>query len=170
MKKWLAGLFAVLLLLGACGDEDGSDGDDAPQGAPTTEPSPVGDEADGDAAARAEREKAKKRAKARAARREARERRARARRARARREAAAAAAAAEREAAEREAAEQQAAEEEAASQCDPNYEGACLDPNSADYDCEGGSGDGPDYVGTVRVVGDDIHDLDRDGDGVACDT
>lgn len=21
--------------------------------------------------------------------------------------------------------------------CDPNYEGACLDPNSADYDCEG---------------------------------
>lgn len=57
----------------------------------------------------------------------------------------------------------------AASQCDPNYEGACLDPNSSDYDCAGGSGDGPDYTGTVRVVGDDIHDLDRDGDGIACD-
>ena len=59
--------------------------------------------------------------------------------------------------------------EQAASQCDPNYAGACLDPNSADYDCEGGSGDGPDYTGTVRVVGDDPYDLDRDGDGIACD-
>ena len=53
--------------------------------------------------------------------------------------------------------------------CDPNYEGACLDPDSPDYDCEGGSGDGPDYTGTVRIVGDDPYDLDRDGDGVACD-
>jgi hypothetical protein len=60
--------------------------------------------------------------------------------------------------------------QQAASQCDPNYAGACLDPNSADYDCEGGSGDGPDYTGTVRVVGADPYDLDRDGDGVACDT
>lgn len=32
------------------------------------------------------------------------------------------------------------------SDCDPNYEGACLDPNSSDYDCQGGSGDGPDYT------------------------
>jgi hypothetical protein len=31
----------------------------------------------------------------------------------------------------------------------------------------GGSG-GPFYTGEVRVVGDDL-DLDRDGDGVACD-
>jgi hypothetical protein len=54
--------------------------------------------------------------------------------------------------------------------CDPNYAGACLDPNSADYDCEGGSGDGPDYTGTVRVIGGDPYDLDRDGDGIACDT
>jgi hypothetical protein len=53
--------------------------------------------------------------------------------------------------------------------CDPNYAGACLKPNSADYDCEGGSGDGPDYTGTVRVVGADPYDLDRDGDGIACD-
>lgn len=60
--------------------------------------------------------------------------------------------------------------EQAASQCDPNYAGACLDPNSADYDCEGGSGDGPGYTGTVRVVGADPYDLDRDGDGIACDT
>jgi hypothetical protein len=54
--------------------------------------------------------------------------------------------------------------------CDPNYEGACLDPNSPDYDCEGGSGDGPDYTGPVTVVGDDPYDLDRDGDGVGCDS
>jgi hypothetical protein len=59
--------------------------------------------------------------------------------------------------------------EQAAPACDPNYAGACLDPNSEDYDCEGGSGNGPDYTGTVRVVGADPYDLDRDGDGIACD-
>jgi hypothetical protein len=53
--------------------------------------------------------------------------------------------------------------------CDPNYEGACLDPNSSDYDCAGGSGDGPDYTGYVRVVGTDHYGLDADGDGVGCE-
>jgi hypothetical protein len=53
--------------------------------------------------------------------------------------------------------------------CDPNYEGACLDPNAIDYDCEGGSGDGPQYIGRVQVVGDDHYGLDRDGDGAGCD-
>jgi hypothetical protein len=53
--------------------------------------------------------------------------------------------------------------------CDPSYEGECLDPDSYDYDCEGGTGDGPDYTGPVRVVGDDHYGLDRDGNGVACD-
>jgi hypothetical protein len=53
--------------------------------------------------------------------------------------------------------------------CDPNYTGACLDLTSPDYDCEGGSGDGPDYTGEVQVVGDDHFSLDRDGDGVACE-
>jgi hypothetical protein len=53
--------------------------------------------------------------------------------------------------------------------CHPSYEGACLDPNSIDYDCENGSGDGPDYTGPVRVVSDDPYDLDRDGNGIACD-
>jgi hypothetical protein len=52
--------------------------------------------------------------------------------------------------------------------CDPSYEGACLDRSAADYDCEGGSGDGPEYTGTVTVVGDDHFGLDRDGDGVGC--
>jgi hypothetical protein len=54
--------------------------------------------------------------------------------------------------------------------CDPNYAGACLKPDSSDYDCEGGSGDGPDYTGPVQVVGSDPYDLDRDGDGSACET
>lgn len=54
--------------------------------------------------------------------------------------------------------------------CDPNYEGACLDPNAVDYDCAGGEGDGPNYVeGPIRIVGDDRFDLDRGGDGVACE-
>ncbi|HEU5028215.1 MAG TPA: G5 domain-containing protein [Spirillospora sp.] len=56
------------------------------------------------------------------------------------------------------------------SQCDPNYSGACV-PIASDVDCAGGSGDGPAYVqGPVRVVGSDIYDLDRDGDGIGCDT
>jgi len=55
------------------------------------------------------------------------------------------------------------------SDCDASYTGACLDSNAGDYDCEGGSGDGPEYTGTVNVVGDDHFDLDRDGDGVGCD-
>jgi hypothetical protein len=53
--------------------------------------------------------------------------------------------------------------------CDPNYSGACV-PVASDVDCAGGSGNGPKYVdGPVRVVGTDIYDLDRDGDGIACD-
>jgi hypothetical protein len=55
------------------------------------------------------------------------------------------------------------------STCDPNYEGACLDADAYDYDCEGGSGDGPEYTGYVQVVGTDVYDLDRDGDGEACE-
>jgi hypothetical protein len=55
-------------------------------------------------------------------------------------------------------------------QCDPNYSGACV-PIASDVDCAGGSGNGPAYVdGPVTVVGNDIYDLDRDGDGTACDT
>jgi len=39
----------------------------------------------------------------------------------------------------------------------------------SDYDCSGGSGDGPGYTGTVQVSGADIYDLDRDGNGVGCE-
>jgi len=59
-------------------------------------------------------------------------------------------------------------EEESASECDPNYSG-CLDPYASDYDCEGGSGNGPDYTGTVTVLGVDHYGLDADGDGVGCE-
>jgi resuscitation-promoting factor RpfB len=53
--------------------------------------------------------------------------------------------------------------------CDPNYTGACV-PIASDVDCAGGSGNGPEYVyGPVTVVGNDIYDLDRDGDGIGCE-
>jgi hypothetical protein len=54
--------------------------------------------------------------------------------------------------------------------CHPSYQGACLDPNASDYDCAGGSGDGPKYTGFVQVVGYDEFDLDSDGDGVGCES
>lgn len=53
--------------------------------------------------------------------------------------------------------------------CDPNYTGACLSPDASDYDCAGGTGDGPKYVGPVQVIGSDVYGLDRDGDGYACE-
>jgi hypothetical protein len=73
------------------------------------------------------------------------------------------------EARERRAAEKEEAVAAEASECDPNYSGACLDPYSSDYDCEGGSGNGPDYTGEVTVVGVDHYDLDADGDGIGCE-
>lgn len=55
--------------------------------------------------------------------------------------------------------------------CDRNYSGRCLRPNVSDYDCAGGSGNGPYYVrGPFRVVGTDHYRLDSDGDGVACES
>jgi len=56
----------------------------------------------------------------------------------------------------------------ATSKCDPNYSG-CV-PIASDVDCGGGSGNGPEYLyGTASVIGSDIYDLDRDGDGTACE-
>lgn len=56
------------------------------------------------------------------------------------------------------------------SQCDPNYSGACV-PIASDVDCAAGSGNGPAYVsGPVTVVGNDIYDLDRDGNGTGCES
>jgi len=56
-----------------------------------------------------------------------------------------------------------------AGNCDSNYADACV-PVDSDVDCAGGSGNGPSYFsGIARVVGRDIYDLDRDGDGFACE-
>jgi hypothetical protein len=55
---------------------------------------------------------------------------------------------------------------DAVEQCTPGYE-PCLKPAS-DYDCAGGTGDGPNYASNVKVYGEDIYGLDRDGDGFAC--
>jgi len=53
--------------------------------------------------------------------------------------------------------------------CHPSYTGACLNPALSDYDCAGGSGNGPGYTGRVRVVGPDVYDLDADDDGWGCE-
>jgi hypothetical protein len=54
--------------------------------------------------------------------------------------------------------------------CDPSYPDVCLDPDAVDYDCAGGSGDGPEYVrGPIRVRPPDPFDLDREGDGWGCE-
>lgn len=55
----------------------------------------------------------------------------------------------------------------APSSCTTGYD-PCLPPMS-DYDCSGGSGDGPGYTGPVRVTGSDPYQLDNDGDGFACE-
>ena len=53
--------------------------------------------------------------------------------------------------------------------CTPGYD-PCLPP-AYDYDCFGGIGDGPFYSGMVYVQrGLDIYDLDRDGNGLGCES
>jgi hypothetical protein len=69
--------------------------------------------------------------------------------------------------AEREA--EEAEEESEGEECDPNYAGACLKPNVSDYDCIGGSGNGPYYTGEVTVVGVDHYGLDANGNGIGCE-
>ena len=54
-------------------------------------------------------------------------------------------------------------------ECDPNYALVCV-PIASDVDCAGGQGNGPAYVrGPVQVIGVDIYELDREGDGIACE-
>jgi hypothetical protein len=54
------------------------------------------------------------------------------------------------------------------STCTPGYS-PCL-PLASDYDCAGGSGDGPEYVvGVVQVTGSDPYGLDADNDGLGCE-
>jgi hypothetical protein len=55
-----------------------------------------------------------------------------------------------------------------AQECDPNYD-PCV-PVASDVDCAGGNGNGPAYVeGPVTVIGKDIYELDRDGNGIGCE-
>jgi hypothetical protein len=54
------------------------------------------------------------------------------------------------------------------SKCHSSYSG-CLNSRASDYDCAGGSGNGPYYTKKVRVIGPDVFDLDRDGDGWGCE-
>jgi hypothetical protein len=55
--------------------------------------------------------------------------------------------------------------------CTPGYS-PCLPVGPSDYDCYGGSGNGPAYTEpgvTYRVSGYDPYDLDSDGDGYGCE-
>jgi hypothetical protein len=51
--------------------------------------------------------------------------------------------------------------------CTPGYS-PCL-PRASDYDCRGGSGNGPKYTGPVRVIGSDPYHLDRNRNGKGCE-
>lgn len=53
--------------------------------------------------------------------------------------------------------------------CHTSYLDACLLVGAGDYDCAGGSGNGPNYTGRVRVVGPDEFGLDADDDGIGCE-
>jgi hypothetical protein len=152
------GLLSCLLCVSAlgagCGSDSGSTADDAVRNLtePVTETStPTTDTKAEEAAAAAERRRAREAERARAVRKRQRE-----------------AEAARRREAERKKREEEEAQQQAAA-CHPNYD-PCLDPNASDYDCAGGSGDGPEYTGRVTVTGGDPYDLDRDGDGVGCDS
>jgi hypothetical protein len=58
----------------------------------------------------------------------------------------------------------------APSNCDPAYPDACLHDGIGDYDCAGGSGNGPNYVdGPITVRAPDPFGLDSDNDGVGCE-
>ena len=54
--------------------------------------------------------------------------------------------------------------------CHPSYADVCLLPDAVDYDCEGGAGDGPEFVpGPFRVVGEDVYKLDGNKNGIGCE-
>lgn len=167
-KGWLAYGFIGFVLFGALQDEEsGTGGGSDPE--PALQESAPADDAD-QAAERQELQQEK--AQLERERTQARRERARTRQARA--------AARRRRAREARAAQQQRREEAlaaaappppptAAEICHPSYD-PCLNPSASDYDCAGGSGDGPDYTGPVTVTGSDDYDLDSDGDGSACES
>lgn len=48
--------------------------------------------------------------------------------------------------------------------CDPSYPDVCIAPPPPDLNCD----DVP--YNDIRVVGDDPHGFDREGDGIGCET
>ena len=52
--------------------------------------------------------------------------------------------------------------------CTPGYD-PCLPNYGDDYDCAGGSGDGPYFSGKVYVSGSDPYKLDGNRDGLGCE-
>ena len=55
--------------------------------------------------------------------------------------------------------------------CTPGYS-PCLREGPSDYECYGGTGNGPAYTApgvTYRVTGFDPYDLDADNDGYGCE-
>jgi hypothetical protein len=55
--------------------------------------------------------------------------------------------------------------------CNPSYPDVCIPNGAADYDCAGGSGNGPNYIkGPIRVLSPDPYGLDRDHDGIGCES
>jgi flagellar hook assembly protein FlgD len=59
----------------------------------------------------------------------------------------------------------------AGANCTPGYSPCIPYKGGEDYDCGGGSGNGPYYAdnGPYTVTGSDIYDLDSDGDGIGCE-
>ena len=58
------------------------------------------------------------------------------------------------------------------SNCTSGYSPCLVYHGGADYDCAGGSGNGPYYTAPgvlYNVTGSDPYDLDRDGDGQGCE-
>jgi flagellar hook assembly protein FlgD len=56
--------------------------------------------------------------------------------------------------------------------CTPGYSPCLINHGGADYDCAGGTGNGPFYTEpgvTYRVTGSDPYGLDGDGDGFGCE-
>jgi len=56
--------------------------------------------------------------------------------------------------------------------CTPGYRPCLIDHGGADYDCAGGSGDGPYWTApgiVYDVSGSDPYGLDHDNDGRGCE-
>lgn len=57
---------------------------------------------------------------------------------------------------------------ESSQNCTPGYHPCLLQVNDYDNDCEGGTGDGPLFAPRVKVFGNDLYQLDSNGDGIGC--